>query len=171
MDFEEEPRLWPWRPRRFFLAFLRNCWYNDLKEKRGEADMKKRMAFALILMALLCGCVRESAYRPDGAANVTMTLSHVTPAGATVVIQDDNREPFVYGEWFAIEREKDGVWYEVRTKISNYGFNEIGWLTDDRGGLTMTVDWEWLYGELPAGHYRILKQAGTQVIAAEFTVE
>ena len=133
--------------------------------------MKKLTAILLILMAVLGGCARESAYQPAGVENVTMTVSDVTPAGATVEIRDDNREPFVYGEWFVIEQEKDGVWYEVKTKITNYGFNEIGWLTDERGELTMTADWEWLYGELPTGHYRLLKQAGNQVIGAAFMVE
>ena len=132
--------------------------------------MKKRTIIILILMALLAGCAGASSCQPGVVPDVTMTLSDVTPTGAVVTIQDDNPEPFVYGEWFVIEREKDGGWYEVRTKITNYGFNEIGWLTDN-GELTMTVDWEWLYGELPAGHYRILKQAGTERISAEFTVE
>ena len=132
--------------------------------------MKKLTILFLILMAILTGCARESAYQPTVAAHVTMTVSDVTPTGAVLTIQDDNPEPFVYGEWFVIEREKDGAWYEVKTKISNYGFNEIGWLTD-HGELTMTVDWEWLYGELPTGHYRILKQAGTEIIGAEFSVE
>ena len=133
--------------------------------------MKKLMAMVLILAAVLCGCAKESAYQLTGAEHVTMTISDVTPTGATVTIQDSNKDPFVYGEWFQIEREKDGVWYEVKTKISNYGFNEIGWLTDENGGLTMDVNWDWLYGKLPAGHYRILKQAGTEIIGAEFTVE
>ena len=133
--------------------------------------MKRLTAFILILAAVLCGCAKESAYQPDGAANVTMTISAVTPTGATVTIQDSNPEPAVYGEWFQIQREKGGAWYEVKTKISNYGFNEIGWLTDDNGQLTMDVDWEWLYGKLPAGHYRILKQAGAEIIGAELTVE
>ena len=132
--------------------------------------MKKLTAIIFALIALLTGCAKESAYQPDSATNVTMTVSNVTPAGAVVTIQDANPEPFVYGEWFCIEREKDGVWYEVKTKISNYGFNEIGWLTDEHGELTMDTDWEWLYGSLPAGHYRILKQAGTQIISAEFSV-
>ena len=133
--------------------------------------MKKLTVFILIMLALLCGCAQESAYQPTGAANVTMTVSGVTPAGAVVTIQDCNSEPFVYGEWYVIEQEKDGLWYEVKTKITDYGFNEIGWLTDDNGQLTMDVNWEWLYGKLPAGHYRILKQAGTEIIGAEFTVE
>ena len=132
--------------------------------------MKKLTVFILIMLALLCGCAQESAYQPTGAANVTMTVSGVTPTGAVVTIQDCNPEPFVYGEWYVIEQEKDGLWYEVKTKINDYGFNEIGWLTDN-GELTMTVDWDWLYGELPEGHYRILKQAGAEVISAEFTVE
>ena len=133
--------------------------------------MKKLTAFILIMLVLLTGCARESAYQPTGAEHVTMTVSEVTPTGATVTIQDSNEELFVYGEWFQIEREKDGVWYEVKTKFSNYGFNEIGWLTDENGELTMDVNWEWLYGKLSAGHYRILKQAGTEIIGAEFTVE
>ena len=133
--------------------------------------MKKLTVFILIMLALLCGCAQESAYQPTGAENVTMTLSDVTPTGAVVTIQDCNPEPFVYGEWYVIEQQKDGLWYEVKTKINDYGFNEIGWLTDENGTLTMDVDWEWLYGELPAGHYRILKQAGTQLIDAEFAVE
>ena len=132
--------------------------------------MKKLTILFLILVAILTGCARESAYQPGGAANVTMTVSDVTPTGAVVTIQDSSPEPFVYGEWFVIEREKDGVWYEVKTKINNFGFNEIGWLTD-HGKLTMTVDWEWLYGELPEGHYRILKQAGAEIISAEFRNE
>ena len=133
--------------------------------------MKKLTFVFLILMAILTGCARESTYQPTGVADVTMTVSDVTSTGAVVTIQDDNPEPFVYGEWFVIEQEKDGVWYEVKTKITDYGFNEIGWLTDEQGELIMTVDWEWLYGELSAGHYRILKQAGTELISAEFFVE
>lgn len=133
--------------------------------------MKKLTAILSIFAALLAGCAKESAYQPSGAENVTMTLSDVTPTGAEVTIQDGNPDPFVYGEWYVIEEQKDGIWYEVKTKLTNYGFNEIGWLTDENGALTMNVDWEWLYGKLPAGHYRILKQAGTQVIGAEFTVE
>ena len=133
--------------------------------------MKKLTVFILIMLALLCGCAQESAYQPTGAENVTMALSDVTPTGAVVTIQDCNPEPFVYGEWYVIEQQKDGLWYEVKTKLNDYGFNEIGWLTDENGVLTMDVDWAWLYGELPAGQYRILKQAGTQLIDAEFAVE
>ena len=133
--------------------------------------MKKLAAIFLIFAVLMAGCAKESAYQPTGAANATMAVSDVTPTGITVTIQDANPEPFVYGEWYVIEQQKDGSWYEVKAKITDYGFNEIGWLTDERGELTMTVEWEWLYGDLPAGHYRILKQAGTQIISAEFTVE
>ena len=133
--------------------------------------MKKLTAIILIIAAVFCGCAKEAACQPTGAENVTMAISDVSPTGAAVTIEDSNPEPFVYGEWFQIQREKDGVWYEVKTKISNYGFNEIGWLTDEHGRLTMTVDWEWLYGKLPAGQYRLLKQAGTDVIGAEFTIE
>ena len=50
--------------------------------------MKKLTILFLILVAILTGCARESAYQPGGAANVTMTVSDVTPTGAVVTIQD-----------------------------------------------------------------------------------
>ena len=133
--------------------------------------MKKLTAIVLTLVALLAGCAKESAYQPEGVPNVTMTVSDITATGATLTIQDSNEDPFVYGEWYVIEQEKAGAWYEVKTKITNYGFNEIGWLTDENDELVMDVNWEWLYGKLSAGHYRILKQAGPQIVSAEFSVE
>ena len=133
--------------------------------------MKKLTICIFVLAALLWGCAKESILQPTDTTNVTMTVSDVTPIGVTVAIQDSNPEPFVYGTWYRIEQEKGGIWYEVKTKITNYGFDEIGWLTDDQGMLTMTVDWEWLYGKLAAGHYRILKEAGGGIISAEFDVE
>ena len=83
--------------------------------------MKKLTAIFLVLMVLLTGCARESAYRSIGAENVTMTISGVTPGGATVTIQDSNKDPFVYGSWFQIEREKDEEFWIVRKRPRKWG--------------------------------------------------
>ena len=42
-------------------------------------------------------------------SNVTITISNVTPTGATINIKDTNKEPYVYGEWYKIERKSTAM--------------------------------------------------------------
>ena len=135
--------------------------------------MKQWTALILIFacaVILFAGCSEQSTYQPTEVDNVTICIMDVSPTGATVVIQDTNAEPYVYGEWYQIEREKNGGWYPVDPVISNYGFHEIGYLPDDQGKVEFAVNWEWLYGKLPAGNYRLLKQVGSSCISVEFRV-
>ena len=127
------------------------------------------LAFACAVI-LFAGCAEQSTYQPVAVDNVTISIADISATGATVVIQDSNELPYVYGEWYQIEMEKNGQWYPVKTLIRNYGFHEIGYLPDDHGQVEFTVNWEWLYGKLPAGNYRLLKQAGSSYISVEFRV-
>ena len=69
-----------------------------------------------------------------------------------------------------IEKQKDGNWYDVKTVIKDYGFNEIGYLPNNKGEVEFNVDWEWLYGKLPLGKYRLLKQVNSEYISVEFDI-
>ena len=135
--------------------------------------MKKFFAVVLTIFCvviLFTGCSKESAYKPTEVENVSISISNVSSTGATVMIKDINKEPFVYGEWYKIEKEKDGEWYDVKTVISSYAFNDLGYLTDNTGEVKFTIDWEWLYGKLPSGNYRLLKEVASQYISIEFCV-
>lgn len=106
-------------------------------------------------------------------SNVTITISNVTPTGATINIKDTNKEPYVYGEWYKIERKSGTTWVDADTVTDVYGFNDIGYLVDEKTNeLTIETDWEWLYGALPSGQYRIYKQVGLgQCINVEFDIK
>ena len=136
---------------------------------------KKWLAAVLAFACILClvGCSKETAYHPTDVANVSIRISNVSPTGAAVTIQDTNDHPYVYGEWYKIEKESNGKWYEVKTVIDNYGFEDIGYLLAEDSKtreLNFDIDWKWLYGELPAGRYRLLKQVDQQYISVEFEI-
>ena len=136
--------------------------------------MKKINALVLVLVSIIifaAGCLKPSTYQTTEIQNVSINIFDVTSTDATVIIKASNPSPYVYGEWYEIEREKDGTWYEVKTIISNYGFNEIGYIPNNNGEVEFKINWEWLYGELPEGNYRLLKQVNTQYIFVEFCVE
>lgn len=141
--------------------------------------MKKLATLAAILafMALIIsGCGEEGeagelAYETGEVENVSISIENVSPTGAVIIITDTNKEPYIYGEWYAIEKEEDGKWLEVEIVLDNYGFNSMGYIPNKNGELKFEIDWEWLYGKLPTGNYRLLKEVGHQYIAAGFSVQ
>lgn len=99
----------------------------------------------------------------------------VTSKGLTAIIRDENEQTYVYGEWYQLLRSSGDRWEEVPVTIEgDYGFNEIGIMTDENGVLTLEVDWQWLYGELNAGSYRIVKALyftdGYKYFSADFEI-
>ena len=113
---------------------------------------------------------KESTYIPTEVENVSISISDISLTGATVIIKDTNENPYTQGEWYKIEKQIDGKWYEIETLIDNYGFNSIGYLPDENNEVKHIIDWEWLYGELSLGSYRIIKEVGSKYISIEFGI-
>ena len=137
--------------------------------------MKKWIACSLSMICLLAlfGCQKQetsSGYMKTDVKNVEIRIENVSPAGATVTIKDSNAEPYLYGEWFEVEQKVDGSWRVVEPIIQAYGFTGVGYLVDENGEVKFDIDWTWLYGELPAGTYRLLKQAGGKDVAVSFEI-
>ena len=142
--------------------------------------MKKLILFILTI-TLLAGCnaasqeptnlaPTDSGIQTTQVENVFIQISDISSSGATITITDKNPEPYVYGEWFKIQRLTDGQWQNLSPIISDYGFNEIGYLPGENGELKLPTNWEWLYGQLPAGTYRIFKQVSVGTIFIDFTI-
>lgn len=113
---------------------------------------------------------KESTYKPTDVENVSISISDISLTSATITIKDTNKKPYTQGEWYKIEKQVNDKWYEVETIIDNYGFNSIGYLPDKNNEVKFVMDWKWLYGELPLGSYRILKEVGNQHISVEFNI-
>lgn len=133
--------------------------------------MKKAIVLLCgLLLCVLAGCSNLSTYQTTQVENVTISISDVSPTGATVTVKDTNAPPHIYGEWYKIEKEIDGQWYDVDTVISNGSFEAIGYVPNHSGEVVFSVNWKWLYGKLPNGNYRLLKQVGDQYIAVTFSI-
>lgn len=113
---------------------------------------------------------KESTYNVTDIENVSISISNISLTGATIIIKDTNKKPYTYGEWYKIEKQVNGKWYEIKPIIENYGFNSIGYLPDKNNEVKFVMNWEWLYGKLPLGSYRILKEVGKQYIGVEFGI-
>ncbi len=114
---------------------------------------------------------------------ISMTINETTisPKGLTVIFENNSDKDFTYGDFFVLEAKIDGKWYEVADLLGGeYGFNDIGYELPPHTSNEWEVDWEWLYGNLDQGTYRIIKDIldtrepgdyDKYFLAAEFTID
>ena len=99
----------------------------------------------------------------DEGWGVRMWAEDVTNTGAKVVFEQfgGNAEGDLQtGEWFELEvLNNDNEWEKVGTNpLIDYAFNAVAYMIKKNEKTEMIVEWEWLYGELPEGYYRIAKK-------------
>lgn len=149
-----------------------------------------------IMLMVLSGCGSSTNGQSTGTADweptnyetvnnfdgVTMTIKEgtVSSTGLTVMFENASDKQGTYGDHFWLEKKIEGNWLQVPVIIDDYGFNDIGYELAPSETETFTVDWEWLYGSLETGEYRIIKDIldfrGTgdydkYYLAAPFTID
>ena len=126
---------------------------------------------ALMLVVVLVACNMQSA--GDSLAELsnagddegfpdwglTLSVKDVTPSGLTLVCTQSGGEPsgdLQTGTDYKLIVLKE-AWEEVPTIIENYGWDSLAYLISADGVTEFEYNWEWLYGELPPGTYRMVK--------------
>ena len=151
-------------------------WFTFDSETAANLDgdwMTQDQALLDFLMDLEYVSDAESFY------GVSLTIEEFSPAGATVVFAGQGEKPegrLLGGNDYWVQVEKDGVWEDI-TKVPEPSFTTESYDIDNIR--RHKIDWQWLYGTLPSGHYRIGKdvtyQEGTKpletaTVWAEFTL-
>lgn len=127
----------------------------------------KKIISLILCSILIVGCTKTN-------QQVTMKIKEetLTNTKAVVVIKDLRDRHYTYGEWFRIDYKKDDKWHKQKTITDDIMFNMIGYEVDDNNELELETDWEWLYGPLPPGEYRLVKRLESNTeIYAEFTIK
>lgn len=136
--------------------------------------MKKAFLFVITLLVILSlvACDNNNGYsteikdwestpydKVNNFDGVTMTVKEgsVSSTGLIVIFENNSNKQGVYGEFFTLEKENKGVWYQVPTIIEEYGFEDIGYDLASSKSQQFKIDWDWLYGKLDTGEYRIIK--------------
>lgn len=89
--------------------------------------------------------------------NMYIKEDTLTNTSATIVIEDTNPNKIIYGEDFYIEKYDNNTWTNIDTLGENYGFNAMAYYVNEEGKLEMNQDWTHIYGSLPKGTYRLVK--------------
>ena len=114
--------------------------------------------------------IEVNVYATSEVENVSTTISDISLTGATITIKDTNQNKYTYEEWYIIQKEVEEKWYDIPTKVKDYGFNSKGYEVDENNEVKFVINWEWLYGELPLGSYRIIKKSHDKYISIPFSI-
>lgn len=90
---------------------------------------------------------------------VTMEVTECSDTSVTVRIVNDTDKDIQCGEDFCLEMqdEETGEWRELDEVIDNAAFNAIAYMVQKNSPYEAVIDFEWLYGKLEPGRYRIVK--------------
>ncbi len=92
---------------------------------------------------------------------LTLSVKNVTPAGLTLVCTKKGGNPsgeLMCGDEYHLIALEEGNWKDVPTVIEEYCWNSMAyWITEGQD-TEFNYSWEWLYGKLPAGAYRLTKE-------------
>ena len=88
---------------------------------------------------------------------VEIEIKDLTNKGMKIIIHDHNHNKIIYGSEFHLEKYVNNNWDSIYTIDDNYAFNDMAYYVNEDGILEMDQNWEYMYGELPKGIYRIVK--------------
>lgn len=100
------------------------------------------------------------AYNENDIAGVSMTVKENTDTSITIEFLNNSDLDIQHGEAYTIEVKdsESGEWFTLDTVINNYAFNDLAYITQKGVPATIDIDFEWLYGKLEKGTYRIVKE-------------
>lgn len=115
---------------------------------------------------------------------ITLSAENVTPTGLTIVCTQSGGEAtgeLQTGSWYILEQMTDNGWTEAEwvPQEHDVAWTAEAWIIPKESSVEWEVDWEWLYGELSPGTYRIGKSVvdfretgnyDTQNFYAEFAI-
>ena len=116
---------------------------------------------------------------------VTFEVEKVTAKGLIILLKHSGGENVFElntGSYYVIQKKENSAWIDVKYVPQEHDivWTTEAWAIHKEDTTTWDVNWEWLYGELPAGEYRIGKEImnfrGTgdfekQMVYAEFKIK
>ena len=130
--------------------------------------MKKLLVFLLALALLFAAGCAENGNTPGRGEEadewgIILSAEDVAPTGMTLVCTQNGGSPtgeLLTGSPYVIEQLMDGEWLPVPTAP---GLGDLAWTMEGRmikfnDTTKWDVNWEFLYGALPSGEYRLTKE-------------
>ena len=120
-----------------------------------------RTAILILLLGLCITIIscnnngEESTYDIVDVEGLIMEIKEdsIFNTGLSIVIKNETEKEYLFEEFYCIEKKIDDKWYEVPRVVKNAAFHDLSINIEEE----IEISWEWIYGKLKPGYYRIIK--------------
>ena len=111
-----------------------------------------------------------SSYAPfefmiDGVSlGLNIEVKDISNKGLKIIFNHDSSKELTNvfnlntGSFYSLEMLKDNDYVPINTIIENFAWDSIAYIIKKDSQIEMEINWEWLYGSLEKGYYRIGKE-------------
>ena len=151
------------------IPYFNNIFIEEIITYNGKEYKKSELCNATLEWLELSEKDRMlSSYFPpefmifDEKWGVSLTVDGLTTSGAIIKCTQSGGEAtgeLHTGSWYILENwTQENGWKEMPyVTDGEIGWNDIAWIISMNDTIELEVNWEWLYGKLPVGKYRIGK--------------
>jgi len=100
-------------------------------------------------------------YEVNNYSDASMVIldESITSKGLTLEFNYYGEDEGTTGTWYTIFLYEDSKWNEMSyITDENIAWTMIAYIVEKNQASQMSLDWEWIYGELSTGRYLIVKQ-------------
>ncbi len=118
---------------------------------------KPILIFIILTAMLLCigGCNDNTAVSNE--IELSLKKDTLTPTSITLIIANNSKTyDFIYGADYGIETYTNEQWQELPT-LNDHVVYSIAYTIHPNSSKDFEIDWHYIYGEIPKGNYRIVK--------------
>jgi len=92
-------------------------------------------------------------------AGMVIVDESVTNKGLSLEFHYYGEDEGLTGTWYILFLYDGNEWNKVPDIVDgNIGWTTIAYIVEKNRASELSIDWEWLYGELPTGRYLIVKE-------------
>ena len=152
------------------IPYFSNVFIEEIITYNGKEYKKSELCNATLQWLELSEKDRMlSSYFPpefmifDETWGISLNAKNITSTGLTIVCTQSGGEltgELQTGSWYILETwTREYGWKQMPYVIDGeIGWNDIAWIIPMNDTCEWEVNWEWLYGKLPTGKYRIGKE-------------
>lgn len=111
-----------------------------------------------------------------GKVALRVEAESVGAADGTFYIENTTDRTYYYGDDYTIQKKEGKNWISLKTK-DGIGWNDLAYILEPGTEQSLELSWEWAYGTLSAGTYRLQKEvycetdrSADETVSVEFEV-
>lgn len=134
-----------------------------LENKKNHKLLFAILCVVLVFLNVGCSNSQESDNTENDIWGIQLTASEITPTGLTLICRQSGGEAtgeLHTGSFYSLEKKTGNQWSPAEMLPQKYdvAWTSEAWIIPMDDKAEWKVDWEWLYGTLPPGNYRIGKE-------------